>query len=43
MDFYDVDGEAVFGEMTFVPAGGIGKSYTSEIYRILSDKLVLPQ
>lgn len=43
MDFYEVNGRAMFGEMTFTPAGGIGKSYSPEVYKKLGDLLVLPQ
>lgn len=43
MDFYEVDGRAMFGEMTFTPAGGIGKSYSPEVYKKLGDLLDLPQ
>lgn len=42
MDFYEVDGRAMFGEMTFTPAGGIGKSYSPEVYKKLGDLLDLP-
>ncbi len=42
VDFYEVDGKPVFGEMTFTPAGGIGKSYSSEVYKRLGDRLILP-
>lgn len=42
VDFYEVDGKPIFGEMTFTPAGGIGKSYSQSIYKLLGDKLILP-
>ena len=42
MDFYDVDGRAVFGEMTFTPAGGLGTAYSDYGLKYLGDLIKLP-
>lgn len=42
VDLYEVDGKVMFGEMTFTPAGGIGKSYPEHVYRRLNEAFVLP-
>ena len=42
MDFYEHNGKPIFGEMTFTPAGCIGKSYSPEIYKRLGEKTKLP-
>lgn len=42
MDFYDVDGEVVFGEMTFTPAGGLATYYSEEGLKYLGDLIKLP-
>lgn len=41
MDFYNIDGKTVFGEMTFTPAGFLDKAYTPEGQRMLGEKLTL--
>lgn len=41
MDFYNIDGKTVFGEMTFTPAGFLDPDYTPEGLKILGDKLDL--
>jgi hypothetical protein len=33
VDWYEIDGEPIFGEMTFTPAGGF-QSFYSEEYRL---------
>lgn len=42
VDFYDVDGKVVFGEMTFTPAGGIAPYYNEYGLKYLGDLLSLP-
>jgi len=41
VDFYEVDGKAYFGEMTFTPASGIITYYTPEFLAKLGDLCVL--
>jgi hypothetical protein len=43
VDFYDVNGKAVFGEMTFTPNGCIDTGFTDEAQKILGDLIVLPE
>lgn len=43
MDFYDIHGKAVFGEMTFTPSGCIDPDFTDEAQRILGDMTILPE
>ena len=42
VDFYDIDGQPVFGEATFFTWGGFMKFNPSEYDRILGDKIILP-
>lgn len=42
MDFYDLKGTVVFGEMTFTPAGGLAAYYSQEGLKYLGDLLRLP-
>lgn len=42
IDFYEVDGNPYFGEMTFTPAAGFNDFYTQEFLNILGDKCILP-
>jgi hypothetical protein len=42
MDFYDVKGRVVFGEMTFTPAGGLAPYYSEEGLQYLGNLLRLP-
>lgn len=42
IDFYDIDGHAYFGEITFFPAGGFGFFKPDEWNKITGDWLQLP-
>ena len=42
IDFYDIDGHAYFGEITFFPAGGFGAFRPDEWNEIIGDWLQLP-
>lgn len=42
IDFYDIDGHAYFGEITFFPAGGFGSFKPDEWNEITGDWLHLP-
>jgi len=42
MDFYNIHGKAVLGEMTFTPSGCIGKGYTELAQNTLGDLIKLP-
>lgn len=42
MDFYDVNGKAIFGEMTFSPAGGVAGYYSDYGLEFLGNQLKLP-
>lgn len=42
MDFYNINGKAVLGEMTFTPAGCIQKHYTPLAQNILGSLIKLP-
>jgi hypothetical protein len=42
VDFYEIDGRLLFGEMTFVPAGGNAKYYTMKGQELLGSMLKLP-
>lgn len=42
VDFYEIEGRPVFGEMTFTPAAGTGLNFTDEFQHILGDCLQLP-
>lgn len=42
VDFYEVDGKAYFGELTFTSSGGFNDFYTQEFLNILGDKCELP-
>ena len=39
VDFYDVDGRIYFGELTFYPTSGMGKSSPGEYDKIIGRKL----
>lgn len=43
VDFYEVEGRPVFGEMTFTPAAGTSMNFTDEFQHILGDCLLLPE
>lgn len=43
VDFYDVNGKIIFGEMTFYPTGGFGKYTPSEYDDLIGEKLLLPK
>ncbi|MEI3528686.1 MAG: ATP-grasp fold amidoligase family protein [Alistipes sp.] len=43
VDFYEVEGRPVFGEMTFTPAAGTSMNFTDEFQHILGDCLPLPE
>ena len=43
VDFYEVNGRPVFGEMTFTPAAGTSLNFNDEFQRILGDCLPLPE
>lgn len=42
MDWYEIEGEPVFGEMTFTPGGGFMQFHSMEYLEELGDQLVLP-
>jgi len=42
IDFYDIAGRAVFGEMTFTPSSCLCKDYTLESEMVLGNMLVIP-
>lgn len=42
IDFYDIDGHAYWGEITFFPASGIGKFYPEEWNEIIGNWIILP-
>ena len=42
VDFYDVDGQVYFGELTFFPASGLGKFTPTDWDDILGSWMVLP-
>lgn len=42
IDFYDIDGRAYWGEITFFPASGIGKFYPEEWNEIIGNWITLP-
>ena len=39
VDFYDVDGKIIFGELTFTPTGCLGAYYAKDAYKKLGDAL----
>lgn len=39
VDFYEVDGKVIFGELTFTPTGCMGSYYTQEAYLELGEAL----
>lgn len=43
MDFYNINGKAVIGEMTFTPAGCIDTGYTELAQHILGEMIKLPE
>lgn len=43
VDLYEVDGNVVFGELTFTPTGGRGKAYTEKCNEEFGQLLELPQ
>ena len=43
VDFYEVDGQIVFGELTFTPTGCLGTYYTDDAHRKLGDALRLAE
>lgn len=43
IDFYDLNGKPVLGEMTFTPAGCAARYYNEEGLNILGDMLCLPE
>ena len=42
VDFYEIDDQIFFGELTFFPAAGVGKFVTDEWDTILGKKIILP-
>lgn len=42
IDFYDIDGDVIFGEMTFTPAGGLANYYSDEGLKYLGNLIRLP-
>ena len=42
MDFYNIQGKAVLGEMTFTPGGCINGDFTDKAEKLLGDMIVLP-
>lgn len=42
VDFYEIEGRPVFGEMTFTPAAGTSMNFNDEFQHILGDCLQLP-
>jgi hypothetical protein len=43
VDFYSVNGKAIFGEMTFYPADGRKDFYPEEYNKIIGDYFILPE
>ena len=43
VDFYEVDGQLIFGEMTFSSHGNILNNYKQEVLDMLGERLVLPK
>ena len=43
IDFYEVCGRPVFGEMTFASAAGIDTGFTPEFQRIMGSQITLPR
>ena len=43
VDFYDIDGKLIFGEMTFYPADGKKMFLPIEYNKILGDEIKLPK
>lgn len=41
VDFYNIDGKIIFGELTFTPSAGLDKGYTDEGLELLGDKIKL--
>lgn len=41
MDWYDIDGEPIFSEMTFTPSGGFQHAFTIEYLKELGDQLTI--
>lgn len=42
VDFYEIDAQIYFGELTFFPAAGVGKFVPEEWDTILGEKIILP-
>lgn len=42
VDFYEMDGRLIFGEMTFVPAGGNNPDLNFQGQKMLGDMLIIP-
>lgn len=42
IDFYNLDGKVIFGEMTFTPSGGLSTYYKDEALEYLGEILKLP-
>mgnify|MGYP001007979743 CR=1 FL=1 len=43
VDFYDLDGKPILGEMTFTPAGCAARYYNEKGLNLLGDMLKLPE
>jgi hypothetical protein len=43
VDLYAEDNKIIFGELTFTPTGGFGKSYTKECFEEFGELLILPE
>lgn len=42
VDWYEIDGNPVFGELTFTPSAGFDNTYSDEFLIELGDQLILP-
>jgi hypothetical protein len=42
VDFYDVDNELIFGELTFSSSGNVLSNYKDEVITEIGSKLMLP-
>ncbi|NBI07068.1 ATP-grasp fold amidoligase family protein [Senegalia massiliensis] len=43
VDFYDLNGKTLFGEMTFTPTGGLATYYKDDILEMLGEMITLPK
>lgn len=42
VDFYDIKGKPMLGEMTFTPAAGLDTNYDEEVELLFGEKIILP-